>query len=93
MMTSHFLMYYNKLCLLQDQYANSLMHDANMTFRVPLHRMVGAAAVSVCTLWVDLSSKFSLFSKSFNFEIRPDITVMVDWALKINYLSINFEKV
>nr|KAG5700633.1 hypothetical protein BaRGS_015463 [Batillaria attramentaria] len=24
----------------EDQYANSLMHDANMTFRVPLHRMV-----------------------------------------------------
>lgn len=34
----------------QDQYANSLMHDANMTFRVPLHRMVGAAAIiSMCT--------------------------------------------
>jgi len=34
----------------QDQYANSLMHDANMTFRVPLHRMVGTAAIiSMCT--------------------------------------------
>ncbi|KAK7109032.1 armadillo-like helical domain-containing protein 3 [Littorina saxatilis] len=26
-------------CISEDQYANSLMHDANMTFRVPLHRM------------------------------------------------------
>jgi len=28
------------LCFCQDQYANSLMHDANMNFRVPIHRMV-----------------------------------------------------
>ncbi|XP_050395850.1 armadillo-like helical domain-containing protein 3 [Patella vulgata] len=26
-------------CIAEDQYANSLMHDVNMTFRVPLHRM------------------------------------------------------
>lgn len=26
-------------CISEDQYANSLMHDANMTFRVPLHRL------------------------------------------------------
>ena len=31
-------------------------------------------------------SPFSLFPPSFSY--RPDITVMVDWALKINYLSI-----
>ncbi|CAC5417865.1 Armadillo-like helical domain-containing protein 3 [Mytilus coruscus] len=27
-------------CISEDQYANSLMHDINMNFRVPLHRMV-----------------------------------------------------
>ncbi|XP_046565676.1 armadillo-like helical domain-containing protein 3 [Haliotis rubra] len=26
-------------CIAEDQYANSLMHDVNMTFRVPLHRL------------------------------------------------------
>lgn len=26
-------------CIAEDQYANSLMHDFNMNFRVPLHRM------------------------------------------------------
>ncbi|XP_045188584.2 armadillo-like helical domain-containing protein 3 [Mercenaria mercenaria] len=26
-------------CIAEDQYANSLMHDINMNFRVPLHRM------------------------------------------------------
>lgn len=26
-------------CISEDQYANSLMHDVNMNFRVPLHRM------------------------------------------------------
>ncbi|CAH1784643.1 unnamed protein product [Owenia fusiformis] len=26
-------------CIAEDQYANSLMHDVNMNFRVPLHRM------------------------------------------------------
>ncbi|XP_059152994.1 armadillo-like helical domain-containing protein 3 [Physella acuta] len=26
-------------CIAEDQYANSIMHDANMTFRVPLHKM------------------------------------------------------
>ena len=26
--------------MFQDQYANSLMHDVNMNFRVPLHKMV-----------------------------------------------------
>ncbi|XP_063435000.1 armadillo-like helical domain-containing protein 3 [Mytilus trossulus] len=26
-------------CISEDQYANSLMHDINMNFRVPLHRM------------------------------------------------------
>ena len=28
--------------LQQDQYANSLMHDVNINFRVTLHRMVGS---------------------------------------------------
>lgn len=27
-------------CIAEDQYANSLMHDANMNFRVLLHKMV-----------------------------------------------------
>ena len=27
-------------CVAEDQYANSLMHDINMNFRVPLHRLV-----------------------------------------------------
>lgn len=26
-------------CIAEDQYANSLMHDANLAFRVHLHRM------------------------------------------------------
>lgn len=44
--------------LFQDQYANSLMHDANMTFRVPLHRMVGATAVMMCAFWVEFEFIF-----------------------------------
>lgn len=26
-------------CIAEDQYANSLMHDVNLTFKVQLHRM------------------------------------------------------
>ena len=30
------------LLLSQDQYANAFLHDANMTFSVPLYRVVSA---------------------------------------------------
>lgn len=34
-------------CIAEDQYANSLMHDINMNFRVPLHRIVSYYIVIV----------------------------------------------
>jgi len=36
-------------CISEDQYANSLMHDPNINFSIPLHRMVSTYVATATT--------------------------------------------
>lgn len=74
-------------CIAEDQYANSLMHDANLAFRVQLHRVpmhhrklqdkaAPAQPLAATLLGIFPIYLWALLLRTFSFSIKVNATLL-----------------